>query len=176
MNKRLRICLGVFAGAHGVKGEAKIKTFTESERNIAYYGPVEGENGERRFTLKFLRVLKPGLALVTAPEIESREDAMSLKGTRLYVDRDKLPEPEDDAFYFEDLVGLAAVDDEGSALGRIVAVHDFGAGPVIEISDTGGKSVLAPFTRAVAPVVDVAGGRITISAAALVEIDAGDGG
>ncbi|MCB2112382.1 MAG: ribosome maturation factor RimM [Parvularculaceae bacterium] len=173
MNDNRRICLGAFAGAHGVKGAAKVRTFTERERNIAEYGPVESENGARCFTLDFIRILKPGLALVAAPEIESREDAAALAGTRLYVNREFLPELGDDDFYIEDLTGLAAIDDAGARLGRIVAIHEFGAGPVVEIEDESGNAILVPFTRAAVPEIDIDGGQIVVSTAALAEIEAG---
>lgn len=173
MNKRHRICLGAFAGAHGVKGEIKVKTFTALEDAVAAYGPVESEDGARRFTLTFIRTLKPALALVSAPEIGGREEAAALTGMRLYVDRTRLPDPGADEFYVEDLVGLAALDDGGRALGRIAAVHNFGAGDILEITDAGAKKggLLVPFTRAAVPTVDLAGGRVVITAAALAEIE-----
>ena len=106
MSNEKRVCLGAFAGAFGVKGDVKVKAFTETPENIAAYGPVETEDGARRFTLEIVRSVKPGLLLVRAPEIESREDAESMKGVRFYVDRDCLPAPGEDEFYIEDLVGL----------------------------------------------------------------------
>ncbi len=164
-----RICLGAFAGAHGVRGEAKVKTFTAREDGVAHYGKVTSEDGTRNFTLRFIRALKPGLALVAAPEIASREDAAALAGTRLYVDRAMLPPPDADEFYVEDLVGLAVVDETGAPLGSIAAVHDFGAGAILEIDD-GGKSLMVPFTRAAAPEIDFARSRLTVARAALAEL------
>lgn len=169
---RRRICLGAFAGAHGVKGEAKVKAFTESEEGVAAYGPVESEDGGRRFTLRFIRILKPGLALVAAPEIASREDAAALAGVRLYVDRAALPAPAEGEFYIEDLIGLDAVDDTGAPLGRITAIHNFGAGDILEIGE-GAGAFMTPFSGPAAPTVDFACGRITIAAAALAEIVVG---
>lgn len=166
-----RICLGAFAGAHGVKGEAKVKAFTGKEDGVAAYGPVESEDGARRFSLKFIRVLKPGLALVAAPEIRSREDAAALAGVRFYVDRARLPAAGADEFYIEDLVGLAASDDEGALLGRVAAIHDFGAGDVLEIEGADKKPILVPFTRAAVPSVDLAARRLVIARAALAEIE-----
>lgn len=164
-----RICLGVFAGAHGVKGAAQVRTFTERPENIGEYGPVETEDGARRFTLTVIRALKPGLVLATAPEIESREDALSLKGQPLFVDRDRLPAPEDDAFYLEDLVGLAAQDENGETLGKIKAVHNFGAGDILELHGVPGvkSGRLIPFTRENAPTIDLDAGLIVIMRAAL---------
>jgi len=173
-----RICIGAFAGAHGVKGETKVKTFTASEEGVAKYGLVESEDRKRRFTLTFIRVLKPGLALVSAPEIKSREDAAALAGTRLYVERSALPPAGEDEFYIDDLIGLDAAENSGAPLGRVTAVHNFGAGDVIELSGPpgGAGALLLPFTRAVVPVVDIAGRRIIVDAAALAEIEAGGEG
>lgn len=172
MTKR-RICLGAFAGAHGVKGEARVKTFTETEDGVARYGAVESEDGARRFTLKFIRVLKPGVALVAAREIESREDAQALAGVRLYVDRSALPPAGPDEYYLEDLIELAVADDEGRPLGRVVAVHNFGAGDLLEFEAPGGARRIVPFSKATVPVVDLAKG-ITIAAAALAEVETGE--
>lgn len=169
-----RICLGVFAGAHGVKGEAKVKTFTESEDGIARYGAVSSEDGSRRFHLKFIRTLKPGLAVVSAPEIRTREDAAAATGGRLYIERSKLPAAAEGEFYIEDLIGLEASVETGAPLGRVAAVHNFGAGDVIELSGAPGRTgaLMIPFTRAAVPGIDLAKGQITVSAAALSEITA----
>lgn len=159
-----RVCLGAFAGAHGVKGEAKIKTFTEAPQNIAAYGVVETEDRVRRFALTFMRALKPDLALVRALEITSREDAESLKGVRLYVGRDKLPSPDEDEFYLEDLIGMRAVDEAGDALGVVDAVYNFGAGDLLELKGIPGVNGvrLISFTKETAPEIDLAAGLITI--------------
>lgn len=169
-----RICLGAFAGAHGVKGDAKIKTFTEAPENIAAYGPVESEDGARKFTLKITKVLKDDMVLARAPEITSREDAESLKGVRLYIERSALPPAEEDAFYLEDLVGLQAQDETGAPAGVVKAVYNFGADDLIEISDMPNvKGVrLIPFSRAAVPEIDLEAGLITI---ARVYIDASGG-
>ncbi len=165
-----RICLGAFAGAHGVRGEAKVKCFTEDPSNIAAYGPVETEDGKRQFTLTVIRNLKADFVLVRAPEIHSREDAEILKGARFYVDRDKLPAPDEDEFYLNDLVGLEAVDEEGAPLGAVNAVYNFGAGDVIELMGIPGLNGmrLVRFTKENVPSVDVTGGKITVRRAAVV--------
>ena len=164
-----KACLGAFAGAHGVKGVAKIKTFTQSPENIAAYGPVISEDGARLFTLKLLKVLNDGVVLVSAPEIASREDAESLKGVRLYVDRDVLPAPDEDEFYLDDLVGLQAFDEDGAPLGVVKAVYNFGAGDVLELSDIPGVKGLrlVAFTRENVPVIDIAAARLTLRRGAL---------
>lgn len=160
-----RICLGAFAGAHGVKGDARIKTFTDAPENIAAYGPVESEDGARRFSLKVVKILKDGFALVRAPQITSREEAESLKGVRLYIERTALPEPAEDEFYLEDLVGLAAQDENGSPAGVIKAVYNFGADDLLEIGDIpNAKNVrLIPFTKEAVPGVNLDEGRIIVA-------------
>ncbi len=169
-----KVCLGAFAGAHGVKGDALVKVFTETPENIATYGTVETEDGARKFTLTFVRETKPGFALVRAPEITSREDAQSLKGERLYIDRTALPETEEDEFYLDDLVGLTAIDETGAPAGRVAAVHNFGAGDLIELSDIPGVNGvrLIAFTKNAVPVVDLENGRLTVSRNAINKTDA----
>jgi len=181
---KARVCLGAFAGAHGVRGEAKAKTFTAAPENVALYGPVETEDGKRRFILRIVRVLKPDLVIVSAPEIESREDAASLAGVKFYVDRAALPVAAGDEFYIEDLIGLAALAEDGARLGEVVAVHNFGAGDIIEIAAAAGEtgaatarakksgakgSLMVPFMSATVPSVDLARGRLTIAAGALAD-------
>lgn len=173
LSDRKRVCLGAFAGAHGVKGDALIKAFTELSHDIAAYGPVETQDGKRSFTFQVVREHKPGIVIVRAPEIASREDAAALKGIRFYVDRDALPAPDVDEFYLDDLVGLTAVDETGAAAGRVVAVHNFGAGDLIELNDipgVAGARVIA-FTKEAAPSVDIPGGRITVMRAAIEAMD-----
>lgn len=172
-----RICLGAFAGAHGVKGDTLIKAFTETPKSVAAYGPVETEDGARAFTLRYLRDHKPGFVIVRAPEIASREDAAALKGVRIYVDRTALPAPDDDEFYLDDLIGLTAVDENGADAGRVTAVHNFGAGDLIELGDIPGVNGprIVAFTKEAAPSVDLAGGRITILRAAIEAMDAAGG-
>lgn len=165
-----RVCLGAFAGAHGVKGATKVRAFTATETGVAAYGPVHSEDGKRCFTLDFIRVLRPGLAVVSAPEIASREDAASLAGIRFYVPRAALPPAEgEDDFYMEDLVGLTIVDENGARQGCIAGVHNFGAGDILEIADRPGKpgGVFVPFTRAAFPAIDLDRGVATAAADAL---------
>ncbi len=156
-----RVCLGAFAGAHGVKGHAKLRAFTETEEAVAEYGAVESEDGARRFSLTFVRMLRPGVAIVSAPEIADRDDAAALTGMRLYVERAALPAlAGDDEFYMEDLVGLNVVDENGANLGRIAGIHNFGAGDIVEIAGRPGRSgtAFAPFTKAAFPRIDLVQG------------------
>lgn len=160
MNGEKRVCLGAFAGAHGVRGEIKIRAFTEAEENISAYGPLSDDK-RRAFTIKVLRVLKPGLVLARAAEIATREEAEALAGVRLYVDRNALPPAEEGEFYIEDLVGLHAFDEDGAPLGRVAAMHNFGAGDILELAGDK-RSVFVPFSDEAAPSVDIAAGRIVI--------------
>ena len=159
-----RACLGAFAGAYGVKGETRVKTFTDAPENIAAYGPVESEDGGRRFTLEVVRVLTGGLVIARAPELKDREDAQNLKGVRLYVDRGSLPPTEEDEYYLDDLVGLKAFDETGAPAGTVAAVYNFGADDLIELKGAPGAkgARLIPFTRDAVPEVDIAGRRITV--------------
>lgn len=171
-----RVCLGAVAGARGVKGEFKIRSFTEAPDGVAAYGPVELEDGSR-LSLAVIRALGSDLVLARAPEIRSREAAAALKGSRLYVDRARLPATEEDEFYIEDLVGLSAVDEAGAALGTVSAVYNFGAGDVVELKGAPGAADvrMIAFTKENVPTVDLDAGKIVVAAAAPTE-DSADAG
>jgi 16S rRNA processing protein RimM len=154
-----RVCLGAVAGAHGVRGALRVKSFTAEPDDIAAYGPVTDETGSREFTLRIVGHARGDL-VIKVDGINDRSAAEALKGTRFYVARAALPEPEADEFYHADLIGLAAEDEAGAALGTVRAVHDHGAGALIEIRSQDGAELLVPFTKAAVPVVDIAGGRL----------------
>lgn len=156
-----RVCVGAVSGVHGVRGTVRIKPFTETPEGVAAYGPVTDESGTRRFEIAVVGVRK-GIVLATLSGIGDRATAEALKGLRLYVERSALPAPDADEFYYEDLVGLAAEAADGSDMGKVVAVYDFGAGDVIELKGPDGGATLLPFTHAVVPTVDIAGGRIVV--------------
>ncbi len=158
-----RLCLGAIAGAHGVRGDVRLKTFTEDPLGIAAYGPLSSEDGKRRFEIRKLREAKDHV-VATVTGIKSREEAIALKGTRLYVDRDKLPDvDEDDTWYHADLIGLEARLENGSVLGKIQAVQDYGAGDLLEIAlAAGGTPTLLPFTMETVPQVDIKAGFVVI--------------
>ena len=157
------VVLGAIAGAHGVRGEVKVKTFTETPEAIAAYGPLTGDPGGRVFRLKGLRTVKDGV-VARLDGVEDRDAAEALKGTRLCVSRAAMGDPdEEDSFFHVDLIGLTAEDEAGDKLGTVTAVHAFGAGDMLDIRlGDGGKSVLVPFRRETVPVVDVKGGRIVV--------------
>ncbi len=157
-----RVCVGQIVGAIGVKGELRLKPFTQSPDAVAAYGPVTAEPGGVALELEVLRAVKDGVA-ARAKGIADRTTAEALKGKRLYVPRAALPAPAEDEFYHADLIGLRAEDAAGAVIGRVTAVHNFGAGDILEIERIGASPLLMPFTKATAPVVDMAGGRVVVS-------------
>ncbi len=157
-----RICLGVIAGPHGVKGLVRVRSFTAEPQAIVGYGPLQDEQGEQRFALELVGAGK-GVLIARIAGVEDRDAAERLKGLRLYVRRAALPEPGAEEFYQADLVGLDALLSDGSRLGAVRAVHDFGAGAMLEIEDQAGKSVMVPFTTAAVPQVDVAGRKLVVA-------------
>ena len=153
------ICVGAIAGAFGVAGEARIKSFCADPEAIADYAPLTLEDG-RELTLKLGRPIKGGYA-ARLGGVSTREQAEALRGQRLYAPRDRLPSLPDDEFYHADLIGLAVADTGGQVLGRIRAIHDHGAGDLLEVAGPGIRdSVMLPFTRAAVPTVDLAAGRV----------------
>ncbi|SDX89841.1 ribosome maturation factor RimM [Citreimonas salinaria] len=154
------MCVGAIAGAFGVTGEVRLKSFTADPRAIADYGPLTTEDGRRTFQLELGGEIKAGFA-ARLEGIETKEQADALRGTRLFAPRDRLPALPEDEFYHADLIGLAVYDTGGAHLGVVHAVHDHGAGDLLELHlPEGGKTVLLPFTRAAVPTVDIAAGRI----------------
>jgi 16S rRNA processing protein RimM len=157
------VLLGVVIGPQGLKGEAKVKSFTETPKKLASYGPLHTKDG-RTFNVRNVRPGKDA-AIVQFDGIATRDAAESLKGVELYVSRSALPPGEEHEFYHADLVGLRAEDEVGRAIGKVIAVHNFGAGDVIEIERGDGQgTVLMPFTREIVPAIDIAEGRIVIAA------------
>jgi len=171
-----KVCIGQFAGSHGVRGLVKLRSFTDDPAAIGDYGPLSDERGQRRFTVTLNGQVKD-LWLARVEGITTREQAQALAGVRLYVDRAVLPEPEDeDEFYHADLIGLPAETADGARFGVVKAIYDFGAGDMLELQRPDGKLELLPFTRACVPVVDVKGGRLVVEPPAVVEArpDGGD--
>jgi 16S rRNA processing protein RimM len=152
-----RILVGEIGRPHGVRGLVRIQSFTARPADIAGYGPLSDEGGERRFVLHWLA---DGLARIDG--IADRDAAAELTGTKLYVGRDSLPPPEDDEFYLADLIGLSARDEAGQEIGQVRAVEDFGAGSFLTIVTDAAKEVLVPFTRAAVPEVRVAEGWVRV--------------
>ena len=157
-----RICVGAITGAFGVAGEVRLKSFCADPTAIADYGPLYTEDGSRSFVVKLTRPVAGGLgARVTG--IKTKEEADALRGTELFVDRTKLPKLPDDEFYHSDLIGLEVLDTGGVSLGRVIAVHNHGAGDILEINGAGRKTALMlPFTLAAVPTVDLGAGRVIV--------------
>jgi 16S rRNA processing protein RimM len=156
------ILLAAVMGAQGLKGEVKAKVFTASPDALPRYGKLHSADG-RTFTITAFRPSKQGEAVIAFAEVKDRNTAEALKGTELFVSRDALPEPDEDEFYHADLVGLEARDSEGRVLGKVVAVHNFGASDVIELTRDDGDSVHLAFTRETVPVIKIAEGYIVVA-------------
>ncbi len=156
------ICVGAIAGAFGVRGEARLKSFCAEPMDIARYAPLLTEDGKRSFTVKALKAIKDGFSCRLGG-VATREDAEALRGTRLYTPRDRMPSLPDDEFYYSDLVGLDVVDTGGALIGQVRTVDDFGGGDFLEIIRAdNGKFLLVPFTRDAVPTVDLAARRVVI--------------
>jgi 16S rRNA processing protein RimM len=156
-----RVCVGVVTGPQGVQGAVRIKSFTEVPEAIASYGPLEDETGRRQFDPNLCGVAK-GVVIVRFLGIEDRDQAEALRGLHLYLPRSALPQPEAEEYYHADLIGLDAVLADGTPVGRVRAIYDFGAGDTLELARDGGPPVLVPFTRAVVPIVAPAEGRLVL--------------
>jgi 16S rRNA processing protein RimM len=178
---RQLVCVGEIAAPHGVRGLVRVRSFTLEPDALTAYGPPTDAAGQRRFDLTLLSPHR-GQWLARIDGVEDRDAAAALRGTRLYVDREALPPPEEDEFYHADLIGLRAQKPDGTPLGMVRAVHDFGAGDVLEIvppPGSGGAGTLTvPFTERVVPTVDVAGGRVVVEPpeGLLTDPSAGEGG
>jgi len=157
-----RVCLGQIGAAHGVRGEVRLRSFTADPAAIADYGPLETEDG-RVLEIEKLRPAKDHF-VARLSGIRDRDAASALTNTKLYVPRERLPRTQDpDEFYHADLIGLAAVDLAGKTLGTVVAIHNFGAGDLIEVRpQTGGSTALVPFDLTHVPEVDIASGKIVV--------------
>ena len=157
-----RVCLAAVAGAQGVRGLVKLKTFTERPEDALAYGMLRNEAGDRSFRVTAKGQSK-GLLVAAIEGVADRDAAAALRGTRLYVDRSVLPPTEEEEYYHADLLGLEVRNGAGQPLGRVRAIYDFGAGDVIEIRGEDGRITVLPFTRQVVPEVDLAGGRLVVN-------------
>jgi 16S rRNA processing protein RimM len=156
------ILIAQVAGAFGVRGEIRITAFGDDPAALLRYGPLRREDGSTALTLAGGRVAA-GALIARAQDVHTREQAQALRGLRLYVGRDVLPEPEEDEYYLADLIGLAARAPDGAALGQIRSVQNFGAGDLLEIAPPDGAATwYAPFTREVVPEVRLGEGFVTI--------------
>ena len=153
------ILVGRVTGAFGVRGEVRLSSYTAEPQALLAYRDLKCEDGSPALTLTGGRPAKGGV-VARAKEIETREDAEALRGLKLYIPRDVLPEPEEDEFYVTDLIGLAVESPAGELLGRVKDVRDFGAGDILEIQPPQGASWYLPFTREAVPEVHIAQGKV----------------
>ena len=155
-----RICIGAIAGAFGVAGEVRLKSFCSTPEDIASYGPLSTEDGSRSFAITLTRPVAGGLG-ARISGVATKDQADALRGTSLYVAREKLPSLPNDEFYHADLVGLEVRDPGGEVIGKVTGVHNHGAGDILEIAAIGHKSaLLLPFTMVNVPTVDITAGRL----------------
>jgi 16S rRNA processing protein RimM len=154
-----RILVGVFGAPHGVRGELRLKAYTADPLAVKAYSPMESEDGKRRFTLTSAR-MQGDMVVARVEGIADRDAAAALTNLKLYVPRDRLPAADEDEFYQADLIGLRVENASGAELGIISAVHDFGAGDVLEIKLPAHGTAFLPFTKAIVPVIEVAAGRV----------------
>jgi 16S rRNA processing protein RimM len=157
-----RVCVAQIGAPHGVRGEVRLWTFTADPMAVTRYGPLEAEDGSCVFEIAALRPAK-GHLVARLRGVDDRDAAERLTNIKLYVPRERLPAPEEGEFYHADLIGLVAVETDGTEFGIIVAVHNFGAGTLLEIQPKAGAPILLPFTKTAVPTVDLASRRVVIS-------------
>ena len=158
-----RLCVGVITGASGLEGALRVKAFTEDPDGLDRLAALEDADG-RPLALS-VRAVRKGVVIAKIEGVTDRDAAERLKGRRLYVPRAALPEPPADEFYHADLIGLRVERPDGVALGTVTAVHNYGAGDLLDVTCENGKAVVLPFTRDQVPVVDIAGGRVVVNPA-----------
>lgn len=156
-----RVLLGVVAAPHGVRGLVRIKSYTDDPMAVASYGPLSDETGRKKYRVEALSAVK-GAVLARIEGVADRTAAEALRGLRLYVERSALPAAGEREWYEADLVGLPAVGRDGRDWGKVIAFHDFGAGPVMEVSGGSRRSLMLPFTDEAVPEIDVEGGKVVV--------------
>jgi 16S rRNA processing protein RimM len=156
-----RVCVAQIGAAHGVRGEVRLWTFTADPMAITHYGPLETEDGKRSFEIETVRPARAHL-VARFKGVDDRSAAERLTNVKLFVPRERLPRTEADEYYHADLIGLRAEDEDGNEIGAVIAVHNFGAGDILEIQPLSGGAMMLPFTETVVPEVDIKGGRIVI--------------
>ena len=154
--------VGVLGAPHGVKGEMRLKSFTADPLGIQDYQPLTDKTGQRRFVIRSARLIKDDMLVVSLEGVTDRTAAETLTNLALFIPRDQLPEPDEEEFYHADLIGLVAKAPDGAAIGTVTAVHDFGAGDILDIAPSTGPSLLVPFTKANVPVIDLAAKTLTV--------------
>ncbi len=161
MTAPTKICLGAIVGVHGIRGEVKVKSFTEDENNLTSYGSLSNLEGSRKFELKIVGHSKD-LLRVKIKGVDDRNTAETLIGTGLYVERSLLPQLPDEEYYHSDLIGLMALNAKGEKVGVVNALYNFGAGDIIELKTVDGRLEMLPFTMAYVPTVNLKDGFIIV--------------
>ena len=156
-----RVCLGIVTGPQGLQGAVRIRSYTACSEDIASYGLLSDVAGEREFSIRILRSTKKGL-IAELSGVDNRSAAEEIKGLELYVSREKLPELEEEEFYYFDLIGLGVENEHGEDIGKVIMMDNYGAGEVMEVMLSDGGALLLPFNREAVPVVDLAAGKIQI--------------
>jgi 16S rRNA processing protein RimM len=156
-----RVCVAQIGAAHGVRGEVRLWTFTADPMAITHYGPLETEDGKRSFEIETVRPARAHL-VARFKGVDDRSAAERLTNVKLFVPRERSPRTEADEYYHADLIGLRAEDEDGNEIGAVIAVHNFGAGDILEIQPLSGGAMMLPFIETVVPEVDIKGGRIVI--------------
>lgn len=157
-----RILLGRISAAHGIRGDVLVKSFAAAPEDIASYGPLTDAAGSRSFRLSTVRSTAKGV-ICRIDGITDRNAAEGLRGTELWVDRDRLPPPGPGEYYHVDLIGLSAFDPDGRRIGKVAAIQNYGATDILEIArDDGSGSELVPLTDAFVPSIDVEAGRLVV--------------
>lgn len=164
-----RIMVGVIGAPHGIKGDVRLKSFTDQPAAIARYGTLRSEDGALALEMLSARPLKDDMIVARLKGVSTREAAAALTGVRLFVDRSALPAPETEEFYHADLIGLRAETEDGRVVGQVAAVVNYGAGDLLEIALSDGASDLVAFTRTFVPRVEVETGRVVLAEGALAE-------
>lgn len=156
-----KILMAIIGAAHGIRGEVRVKPYGDDPLSFTDYGVLTTKDGSRTFEVEAARVQKT-VVITRFKGIRDRNEAETLNGVELYIDRDQLPETDEDEFYYSDLVGLAVHDPAGERIGKVIAVENFGAGDLLEIRPLRGKTYYIPFTGAFVPAVDMDGGVVTV--------------
>lgn len=162
-----KVLLGRIVAAHGIKGEVLIRAYTETADGLTAYGALSTGDG-REIAIVAARQSNKGV-IARVAGIADRNAAEALRGVDLFVERRKMPEPDDGAYYHTDLIGLRAVDRTGGEIGRVTAVENYGAGDILVVAVDAGGEMMVPFRDAFVPVVDVRGGRVVIVPPEMIE-------
>ncbi|EAV42736.1 16S rRNA processing protein RimM [Stappia aggregata IAM 12614] len=157
-----KVLMAKIGAAHGIRGEVRVKPYGDDPLSFADYGILTTRDGKRSFEVERARVQKT-VVITKFKGITDRNQAEELNGIDLFIDRDQLPEPEEDEFYYSDLTGLDVLDQTGETLGKIIAVQDFGAGDLLEVRPKRGRSFYIPFTKDFVPEIDLENGRVCVS-------------